>query len=91
MMLCGKPPFEGEESHHVYAAIRFNKVDFSQPIWKRISPQAREFVELALHKDSDYRASAATLLSHAWLSETHATSQEQKSQTYANKMAATEL
>mmetsp|Transcript_10730 Transcript_10730/g.24477 ORF Transcript_10730/g.24477 Transcript_10730/m.24477 type:complete len:544 (-) Transcript_10730:56-1687(-) len=72
MLLVGYPPFHGEESA-IKADILAGSVDWNHPSrWKKVSPEARDFVSKLLTKDPDKRPDAQEALSHNWLkSENH--------------------
>lgn len=42
-------------------------MNFDHPIWEKVTPEAKDFIKLALEKDYHKRASAITLLEHPWI------------------------
>lgn len=45
-------------------------LNFDSKRFSRVSPEAREFLSLALDKSPDTRPTAAQLLKHAWIQKT---------------------
>jgi calcium-dependent protein kinase len=69
IMLCGKPPFLGDGKAEVYKAIKTQEPDMYCEEWKHVSPEAKDFVQMALNKDPNQRPSAKGMLDHTWLQE----------------------
>lgn len=81
IMLCGIPPFCNLEKKALETALkqpfwmhakRMKRVpdapvDFPELLWKSVSDKARNFVQVMLNIDPNYRPRAAELLKHPWL------------------------
>ena len=57
VMLCGDPPFYGENDDEIYAEILKGEVKFDQNIWDDISEEAKDLI----------RNSAVQALAHPWI------------------------
>ena len=66
LLLTGKPPFYGENEKITIQRIQKARLDFSHPIWEKLSPYARELVEHLLVKDPSLRWTAEEALRSHW-------------------------
>ena len=66
-LLSGTPPFNGETDQEIMKKVKIGKYSFGDPVWKKISGQAKHFVMSLLLKDQDKRPSAEEALKHAWI------------------------
>ena len=66
ILLCGFPPFNGQNDKEVYNNISQVKYDFNQPTWKNVSKYAKDLIKnmLTLAKN---RYTAKQVLSSKWL------------------------
>merc|ERR1711953_814192 len=86
ILVCGYPPFSGQcgancgwnlgEACDDCQANLFNNIqegrfEFHKPEWNHISAQAKDLISKLLVKDARRRLSAAGVLSHPWLENTH--------------------
>ena len=77
MMLCGFPPFEGDDEATVTAnSQRFN-YSFPSPEWDRVSDEAKSFVKACLTGISD-RTTASEAIKHPWILKYAGNSKEQE-------------
>ncbi|KAM3140387.1 Protein kinase domain containing protein [Paramecium bursaria] len=67
IMLCGYPPFNGEDDYQVIAAVRKGRVRFPDPEWAPVSAQAKQFISNLLEMDSKKRMSATEALNDQWI------------------------
>jgi calcium-dependent protein kinase len=67
VMLCGEPPFYGDEDDEIYNQILTSNVTFSQDEWKNISREAIDLIQKLLTKDYKNRLSAEEALQHPWM------------------------
>jgi len=77
MLLTGKPPFDGADEKTIFKKIRAGVVDFSAPVWTKLSPHALELVRNLLVVHPEQRWSADAALQSAWFSRYHAEIQAQ--------------
>jgi len=89
VMLCGFPPWEGENESDVFVNIMTLQYDFPSPEWDEISDGAKEFIR-ALLSDHSERLTAKTAKTHSWLKE-HAPPLVQFSLTLPDGMYSEEL
>ena len=67
-LLCGEFPFKGARSEDVFAALRRpDAVELSEPIWRNVTPDARDLVKALLVKDPTKRLRISDVLSHPWM------------------------
>lgn len=71
ILLCGYPPFYGDNDWQIFRRVSAGKFSFPSPEWDHISREARDFVKRLLAMDPQQRPSAAEALTHAWI-RTHA-------------------
>ena len=67
ILLCGNPPFYGENTKDVFAKVKKGKFSFSGGIWKKTSKFAKDFIAKLLCVDLKKRMNAEEALSHVWL------------------------
>lgn len=65
-------PFYGRKRQHIVEQIMKGAYEFKGRRWKRVSPQAKDFVESLLQVDPEERHSADEALGHVWLNRRHA-------------------
>lgn len=73
IMLCGYPPFYGENDKQILQSVLEGDFDFEDDVWDAVSEEAKDLVAKWLTKESD-RISPKEALAHPWLkvSESHA-------------------
>ena len=67
MLLSSQMPFYGRKRSHIVEQILSCQYDFRGRRWKRISKQAKNFIEELLVLDPDDRLDADVALSSTWL------------------------
>jgi hypothetical protein len=67
MLLSSQMPFYGRKRRHIVEQILNGQFDFRGRRWKRISAQAKGFVEELLVLEIDDRFDAQTAMSATWL------------------------
>lgn len=67
ILLSGRPPFKGRTKADIFNSIINHPLQFDHPIWDKISPEAKNFLKMALEKDYHKRATAKQLIEHEWL------------------------
>lgn len=55
ILLCGYPPFAGDDDAEVYESVQIGEFDFPSPEWDEISDSAKDFVTRLLVKDPETR------------------------------------
>ncbi len=65
VMLCGYPPFDGENDAKILCNIMNIKFDFPEEDWKDISENAKNFIKLLL-TTQDKRPTAKEMMNHSW-------------------------
>ncbi|GMH74980.1 hypothetical protein TrLO_g8778 [Triparma laevis f. longispina] len=69
ILLCGYPPFYGDNDFEIHISIRDAKFDIPSPEWDSISAEAKDFISNLLKKDPKSRPTAANSLDHPWFTE----------------------
>ena len=67
ILLSGRPPYGGKKKEEIYRSIKTSELNFSDPLWKKISGSAIDFIRQALNRNQQDRPSAQTLLDHPWI------------------------
>jgi len=67
LLLCGYPPFNGDNDYAIYASIRRGNVEFPQRCWANKSPASIDFIKGLLQKDPRRRLTAQEALLHPWI------------------------
>uniref|UniRef100_A0A7S1GW29 cGMP-dependent protein kinase n=2 Tax=Hemiselmis andersenii TaxID=464988 RepID=A0A7S1GW29_HEMAN len=65
MMLCGQPPFFGDDNAQIYEQI--GKGTYEYPEGVTVSDEAKDFLSHLMEKDPEVRYSAMQALQHTWL------------------------
>lgn len=58
IMLCGKPPFDGENNDQILKAVEKGNIHFNDPIWNMISVEGRDFAKKMLSYNESARISS---------------------------------
>lgn len=66
ILLCGFPPFYGENDNEIFRAIQKGDFKFPSPEWDGISEEAKDLISKLLKKDPSKRISASAALVHEW-------------------------
>jgi len=67
ILLCGFPPFYGDNDAQMFKRIKAGHYKFLSPYWDPISADAKDFVRNLLVVDPRKRMTAAEALNHRWL------------------------
>ena len=67
IMLCGVPPFTGENDDEIYCAVKQGRVSFDEAEWDSVSSDAKDLILKLLTKDISKRYSARQALAHPWI------------------------
>jgi calcium-dependent protein kinase len=67
MLLCGYPPFNGDNEDEILKAVKKGSYDFPEEEWSVVSKEARELVYNMLKFEPKKRYSAKECLSHIWV------------------------
>eukprot|EP00298_Acanthocystis_sp_HF-20_P011592 c19464_g2_i1.p1 GENE.c19464_g2_i1~~c19464_g2_i1.p1 ORF type:complete len:323 (+),score=114.45 c19464_g2_i1:14-982(+) len=70
VMLCGFPPFHGDDDEKLFNHIKSGKFEFTSPYWDNISQEAKDLVTQCLIVDPSQRISAAQAMKHTWFGKT---------------------
>jgi len=74
VLLCGYPPFSGNNDAEIFESIREGKLVFHDPEWTSISAEAKDLITKLLTVDPTKRYSAEQALMHSWFA--HVTTME---------------
>ena len=70
ILLCGFPPFYGDNDAQMFKRIKAGQYKFLSPYWDPISQDAKDFIRNLLVVDPKKRMTAAEALNHRWLGRT---------------------
>ena len=67
ILLCGYPPFFGDNDREIFKRVAAGKFQFPSPEWDHISTNAKNFVAALLRVDEAKRPTASEALEHPFL------------------------
>jgi len=67
VLLCGYPPFHGENDNDVLAKVRLGAVNFTPADWKNVSDDAKQLIKYLLKMNTKDRYNAQQALEHPWV------------------------
>ena len=85
VLLCGYPPFNGENNEEIIECVQKGKFDFPEEEWSEVSDAAKDLIKKMLTYDPKERPSAKQILKHPWFS------QFKTKKSYNKKLAKTAL
>jgi calcium-dependent protein kinase len=68
ILLCGYPPFYGNNDPQILEAVKKGAFDFNGPEWKSVSENAKDLIKKMLTKP-EIRVKAGDILLHPWMTE----------------------
>lgn len=71
IMLCGYPPFEGDNNKEIFKRVLQQKLDFDPDDWDVVSEEAKDLISKMLIKEPSERISAVDALNHKWFTISH--------------------
>ena len=69
ILLCGFPPFYGDNDAQMFKRIKAGQYKFLAPYWDPISSDAKDFVRRMLDPNPNTRLEPADALVHPWLAD----------------------
>ena len=69
-MLCGYPPFDGDNDAKILRAVKEGKFTFPKAEWSKISQEAKDFISNCLQHNAENRHSAIEALNDPWIQKT---------------------
>eukprot|EP00573_Skeletonema_grethae_P002899 CAMPEP_0201691774 /NCGR_PEP_ID=MMETSP0578-20130828/4843_1 /ASSEMBLY_ACC=CAM_ASM_000663 /TAXON_ID=267565 /ORGANISM="Skeletonema grethea, Strain CCMP 1804" /LENGTH=375 /DNA_ID=CAMNT_0048177035 /DNA_START=52 /DNA_END=1179 /DNA_ORIENTATION=- len=67
ILLCGYPPFNGDDDREIFDAVSKGHFDFPSSGWRNKSPLCMDFVRSLLRRDPRKRCTAQEALMHPWI------------------------
>ncbi|KAL3809754.1 hypothetical protein ACHAXA_011427 [Cyclostephanos tholiformis] len=67
ILLCGYPPFRGDNDEEVVELIRRGQLQFPIRAWSNKSDEAMDFIKCLLRRDPRKRFTAGEALAHPWV------------------------
>ncbi|KAF4699663.1 hypothetical protein FOZ63_002035 [Perkinsus olseni] len=67
ILLCGSPPFYGENEMEIIRRVRRGSFEFDLPAWTTVSTEAKDLIEKLLVLDPSRRLTAEQALHHPWI------------------------
>jgi calcium-dependent protein kinase len=71
IMLCGYPPFEGDNNKEIFKRVLQQKLEFDPEDWTSISDEVKHLITMMLQKEPQTRISIVEALNHPWFSIIH--------------------
>ena len=71
ILLCGRPPFEGDTEEEIYAAIKKGKFDFDKPEFKNVSSNCKKLIKRLIEPNPKKRIKASEALHHEFFKENY--------------------
>ncbi|GBG58929.1 hypothetical protein CBR_g24281 [Chara braunii] len=69
VLLCGAPPFAGENYEEMEEALKTPYINFERQPWAKVSQTAKKLIRKMLEPDPALRCTADQVLEHPWFSE----------------------
>ena len=66
IMLCGYPPFEGDNNKEIFKRVLQQKLEFDPEDWDIISDEAKDLISKMLVKEPTKRITVIDCLNHPW-------------------------
>lgn len=66
ILLCGKPPFDGETDKEICKKVREGKYSMDEEAWEDVSIEAKDLLKRLMTFDPKKRISCAQALKHDW-------------------------
>lgn len=67
ILLCGYPPFNGENDSEILAKIKLGKFTFPEEEWEHVSDSAKDLIKKLLTFKPEERPTASVSLDHVWI------------------------
>lgn len=67
ILLCGRPPFDGENDDEILENVSKGVYKVSGPIWSRVSAEGIDLIKKMLCFDAEKRITAAQAINHQWI------------------------
>ncbi|KAL7541932.1 hypothetical protein ACHAWF_007049 [Thalassiosira exigua] len=84
ILLCGYPPFNGDEDPEIFEAIKKGKFDFPERQWGNVSAEAKDLIKCLLRRDPRKRFTAEEALMHPWIANAGAEKVQRKTRSLRN-------
>jgi calcium-dependent protein kinase len=68
ILLCGYPPFSGENDGEILTKVKAGKFSFPEADWKHISTDAKDLIKKMLTFEPEKRMEAEQAYNHPWIS-----------------------
>ena len=66
ILLCGKPPFWGEDDKQITDKVKKGEPDWRKEEWLHVSQEGQDFVKLLLNTKPSHRPSSSEALQNKW-------------------------
>lgn len=87
ILLCGYPPFNGENDDEILEKIMTAEFIFPEEEWDGISNDAKSIIKLMITKNAEKRPSALELLKHSWFSDDSSFKSKQNLKAIASRLS----
>merc|ERR1711871_556352 len=67
ILVCGYPPFYGDEQSEILSMVKDGMIDFPQEEWGTVSKECMDLIKKMCNKDSARRPTCEDLMQEPWL------------------------
>jgi serine/threonine protein kinase len=67
ILVCGYPPFYGDEQQEILAMVKAGAIDFPEEEWGNVSQECKDLILKMCSKDSSQRPTCDELMQETWL------------------------
>jgi calcium-dependent protein kinase len=67
ILLCGSPPFNGDNDAQIFKSVKAGMVSFNAPGWDGVSHAAKDFISCLLQGNPSQRLTASEASVHPWM------------------------
>lgn len=75
ILVCGFPPFYGDDTDEILGMVKSGTVDFPSPEWDNVSDECKGLIVSLCNLDAKKRPTCVELLAHPWLGGSASTEQ----------------
>ena len=67
ILLCGYPPFNGDNDEQIFECIKIGKFSFPSPEWDNVSESAKALIKKMLTINPKKRITPQEAIKHEWI------------------------
>lgn len=86
ILLCGYPPFEGDNNKEIFMRVMKGQFSFDPEDWSCISSEAKDLIKMMLTYDQQKRCTIDEALKHPWFTITESLSKDKIDNNILNRL-----